>query len=170
MVLPVMNLRVWLFLYQFIIIIVVVLLLKISSKDVYSAMEEASVNTTVIAAITIDKISDLEFGIAVQGDGPKQVIPGTTENAENASFLVSGEPYTGYHITLPHSVMMTTGQGMGVRQQIIVNNFASFPSGNGMLNGRGFQLLFVGATRSALLLNQTVGAYRGTFIVEVVYN
>ena len=98
------------------------------------------------------------------------VNPGTSENPENASFQVSGHSNTTYDIILPTSVIMVTGDGVGANKQIVANNFASYPSGRGTLDGSGNQLLLAGATRAALLLDQVVGSYTASFTVEVIYN
>jgi hypothetical protein len=138
-----------------------------SNSTVYAATSApANANQTVTAAIAATKVSDLEFGSAVQGDIAKTVAPAAVENAENASFNVTGQASTAYTITLPASITMT-GPGAG----IVVNAFASFPAAgaNGMLSAGGAQLLLVGGTRAALPGGQVVGAYTAPFTVDVVY-
>lgn len=124
----------------------------------------------VTAAIAITNVSDLDFGSAPQGDAQKTVAPGAAENAENGSFTVTGTPNAAYTITLPSngSVIMQTGAG-GANETIAVNNFTSFPSGNGTLSAGGSQLLLVGATRAALGASQVVGNYTAAYTVTVVY-
>ncbi len=121
-------------------------------------------------ALSISQNSDLIFGSAPQGDGPKVVPPGTTETSENASFDVKGKKNTTYVITLPSTAInMTTGSGSTAQQRISVSNFTSNPASNGLLNNQGRQFLYIGATRAALLFNQTVGSYSGSFQIIVVY-
>lgn len=138
-----------------------------------AASDTAQAIQVVQAAIGIAQVSDLDFGTAVQGDAAKTVAPGAAENAENASFQVTGEPGLAYTITLPAngSVIMITGAGVAANEQIAVNNFVSNPAAgaNGLLSAGGTQSLFVGATRAALLATQVTGAYSDTFTVDVVY-
>jgi hypothetical protein len=126
----------------------------------------------VVAKISILNQSDLVFGSASQGDGAKQVQPGTTENDTNGSFNVTGASNTAYTIALPADgvVTMTTGAG-GADRTIAVNTFRSFPleGANGLLGPGGTQLLLVGATRAALPDTQVPGNYTGTYTVTVVY-
>lgn len=147
----------------------------VSATVVYSANAIAASTTgnavqVVTAALNIANVSALDFGTAVQGDAAKTVAPGASENAENGSFNVTGQPSTAYTITLPSngSVQMTTGGG-GANETIAVENFASFPANTGMLSAGGSQLLLVGAQRAALGASQVAGSYTGTYTVTVVY-
>lgn len=138
-----------------------------------AASDTAQALQIVQAAISIAFVSDLNFGTAVQGDAASTVAPGAAENADNASFLVTGEPALAYTISLPANgiVVMTTGAGVAANEQIAVNNFVSNPAAgaNGLLGAGGTQSLFVGATRAALLATQVTGSYSDTFTVDVVY-
>ena len=142
------------------------------SQATNAASDTAQALQTVIAAISISQVSDLDFGSAAPGDAAKTVAPGAAENAENASFLVTGEASTAYTITLPadSTVVMQTGAG-GANETIGVDSFTSNPAAgaNGLLDGSGQQDLFVGATRDALGASQVAGAYTATFTVDVVY-
>ena len=137
-----------------------------------AATDSASATATVTAAIAIAQVSDLDFGSAVQGDANKTVVPATSENAENASFDISGDANTTFTITLPanSTVIMETGAG-GVNETIAVDNFVSYPlaGANGLLDGSGQQQLFIGATRDIIGAAQVPGSYTTTFTVEVVY-
>ncbi len=126
---------------------------------------------TVIAAISIRKVSDLDFGVAAPNDPAKTVPAGSGENSENASFMVTGEPGRNFTILLPSdgSVQMTTRSGLLPNESIPVARFTSFPARVGTLGPSGEALLYVGATRSALKPNQVQGQYSGTFTVNVVY-
>jgi hypothetical protein len=126
----------------------------------------------VITQISIDAVSELIFPDAPQGDGAGQVAPGTTDNANNASFTVAGEPGKAYNILLPADgavAMALNGTGTAPDEVIAVGDFASFPSGSGQIQSNGEQLLLVGATRSALSSSQVPGDYVGTFTVIVAY-
>jgi hypothetical protein len=125
---------------------------------------------TIINMIKIAKTSDLLFPSSVQGSSSYTLPPGSSENANNASFTITGEPSTSYQIILPgaSSIVMKTAGG-GALKEIIINSFASNPSSTGTLNVSGSQMLYVGATRASLPLNQFVGNYTGTFNVTVIY-
>lgn len=138
----------------------------------YAASATANATASVIAAIGITKVSDMDFGEGITGDSAKTVAPGTSETAANASFNVTGEPSRAYTIALPAdgAVTLVTGDGSGATKQIAVTSFTSYPSAgaNGVLTG-GAESLFVGATRAALPSNQVTGSYAATFTVTVVY-
>lgn len=127
---------------------------------------------TVVAAISIVNVSDLDFGSAAAGTVAKTVAAGAIENAENGSFIVSGQANTAYTILLPaNGVVVMTTAGGGLNKDIPVNSFTSLPAAgaNGLLNAGGTQLLLVGATRSALGASQVAGSYTSTYSVTVVY-
>ncbi len=119
-------------------------------------------------AIAIRRDSNLNFGSAVAGDPAKVVSPGVTENAENASFRITGDKNRAFTIILPGSMTMSRTKSK-VTDTIIVANFTSHPSLVGNLGSSGVVNMFVGATRSALRLNQLAGSYSGSFSVTVVY-
>ncbi len=155
----------------------VVSILTISStfhlQVAQAASDTAQALQLVLSPIAITQVSDLDFGSGYPGDAARTVAPGVAENAENASFAVSGEANTAYTITLPADgvVTMITGAGVVADEQIGVNGFLSFPAAgaNGLLDATGNQNLFVGATRDALLATQVAGSYAATFTVDVVY-
>ena len=140
----------------------------LSNSAVYAASTTANARQTVVTAIAIVKVSDLEFGSASQGAVAKTVNAGTVEDAFNASFTVSGEPSTAYTVTLPTSATMITAGG-GANKTILVNAFTSYKVGGGNLSAGGTDTLLVGATRAALGAAQVTGAYTTTFTVDVVY-
>ncbi len=142
------------------------------ATQVNAASTTADALQIVTAAISIVKVSDLDFGTAAQGAVAKTVAPGAAEDAENGSFTVTGTPAAAYTITLPANsiVVMQTGAG-GANETIAVDSFLSFPAAgaNGVIGGAGTQLLLVGATRAALGAAQVAGSYIGAFTVDVVY-
>lgn len=153
------------------ICLILCLFLPQSARSASTATTTANATATVIASISIVKVSDLAFGIASPGDAAKTVAPGTVEDAQNASFTVSGQASTTYSIILPASATMTTGAG-GTNQTILVNTFTSTPaagSNTGLIGAGGTQTLFVGATRAATGAAQVAGAYTGSFTVTVNY-
>jgi hypothetical protein len=125
---------------------------------------------TIVHKLQIQKISDLNFGEASPGDGAKTVLAGNSENRENASFEIRGEPTRGFQIILParNSVKMVTGNGGGNRE-IVIQDFSSTPSSGGALDSNGKSMIYVGATRAAISDNQKTGEYVGQFYVTVVY-
>ncbi len=140
-------------------------------NDALAAQSIAQALQKVIAKLDIAKVSDLDFGEAPQGDVAKTVAPGASENGENASFNVVGEPDRTFTISLPEegTVKLETDGGGAANKEIAVSSFASFPATTGQLSASGSQMLFVGATRAALLDNQQTGSYSGSFTVEVIY-
>ncbi len=116
--------------------------------------------------ITITQVSDLNFGVGFRNDAAKTVMPGTFENAENASFMIQGDPNRAFTIQLPRRIDMNSTLG---NQKIRVQNFTSFPNANGTLDASGISYIFIGATRSALKNNQQTGPYVGVFTVTVIY-
>jgi hypothetical protein len=149
---------------------VVLVLSSMSAHRAQAASDTATANCTVVAAIGIAQVSNLEFGTDSAGAVAKTVAPGTADNAENASFAITGEPSTAYTITLPSDGTVVMGNGgTGANNEIAVNSFASFPATTGTLDGTGAQTLLVGATRAALGGAQNSGSYSATFTVDVVY-
>lgn len=136
-----------------------------------AASSVGSISQRVIRALSIQRVSDLDFGSAAPGDGPKTVSPGTSENQENASFLVRGEPSQCYQVILPSdgTIALTHEDGDASRGRIAINAFRSYPDSTGTLDGIGRQLLYVGATRSAISETLRSGLYTGVFTVAVVY-
>lgn len=133
-----------------------------------SAMANAT--QTIIHKIQIKKISDLNFGEAAPGDGPKSIAPGSNENSENASFEIYGEPHHSFQIILPSpgSVKMISGEG-GLNREIPILSFASNPNLLGKIDEDGKLMIFVGATRGLIPRTQKTGEYIGQFHVTVVY-
>lgn len=150
------------------------LVIALPSASAIAATATAEALQIVEAAIAINKQSDLDFGTASQGDAAKPVAADTTETAENASFLVTGEANKAYTIALPADgdvIMKKDGIGGSADSEIAVNGFESFPlqGANGVLDGSGQESLYVGATRDALLATQESGSYTDTFTVTVFY-
>jgi spore coat protein U-like protein len=143
-----------------------------ATNNAYAASTTGNAIQTVIAALSIANVSDLNFGSAPAGDVAKTVAPGASEDATNGSFTVTGQASTAYTITLPvDGVVTMITAGGGVDKTIAVDSFLSFPAAgaNGLLSSTGSQSLFVGATRAALGATQVAGAYTGTYTVTVVY-
>lgn len=121
------------------------------------------------APIKISAVSDIDFGTGVPGDPSKTILSGTSENATNGSFKVTGDANRAFSIVLPTAAIdMKFKQGPKT-DLISVSGFQSFPSGSSALDSTGARNIFIGATRAALKPNQMAGAYSGTYSVTVVY-
>lgn len=119
-------------------------------------------------AIQIVNTQDLNFGTLAQGDSATRVRPNKNE-PNNARYDVSGNKDTAYTIILPTEIFITRFGGGSFPMR--VKNFASRPAAgaNGLLNKKGVQTLYVGATLEKIPFNQPGGPYSGSFVVEVIY-
>ncbi len=121
------------------------------------------------AAIKIAGVSQIDFGTGAPGDSIKIILPGTTDNATNGSFIVRADANRAFTIALPvTAINMQTGSGPTI-DTIAVSNFTSFPAGISTGDAAGNRTLLVGARRAALKLTQRAGLYSGTYTVTVVY-
>ncbi|UCH73103.1 MAG: DUF4402 domain-containing protein [Rhodospirillales bacterium] len=128
--------------------------------------------------LTITWAQDLEFG-TLAGDGTfsgtatinpvsgaKTVAGGVYDFGginNPAVFDIRGEKNTTFSITLPGSVILSSGGST-----MTLNNFTSSPSGFGVLANNGQATLSVGATLQ-VGAGQPAGAYTGVFTVTVNY-
>lgn len=155
----------------------------VSSAPIMAADADAS--ATVIVPLTIAKVTDLAFGKFASGTGGTVTMDtagvrgnsggvllaaGGSEGA--ATFTVTGEPDSGYAITLPAT---TTLNGPGGATMVLTlgsdTNAGGTITGNataGTLNAGGTQTLSVGGSL-AVAAAQTPGAYLGTFAATVAY-
>jgi hypothetical protein len=148
----------------------VILSSKAFAATRFSDTAAASANQKIVYRLELRKVSDLNFGEASPGDPAKEIKAGISENAENASFEVSGEPYRAYQIILPssNSIKMIHGGG-GLNREILIKEFTSWPIRTGVLNAQGESMIYVGATRQGIFRSQIAGDYTGQFFVTVVY-
>ena len=130
--------------------------------------------------INISVQDDLAFG-SVAGDGstPGAVAVSAATGAKSVSggafdfggvhararFLVTGDKFAAYIITLPGSITATDSGGPG---STTIDNFTSNPSGTGVFANNGKATLFVGATMN-LGVGQSAGSYSGIFGVIVLH-
>jgi hypothetical protein len=118
------------------------------------------------APIAIVNNSALNFGSIVAGSATKIVPPGSSENASNASFRVTGDANTAYTISLPSTItLLKNGTGP---ESITVNALNSNPTVTGTIQSNGRQNLYVGGSLSVPMATNR-GNYTGTFTVDVVY-
>ena len=119
--------------------------------------------------LTVSPLSELNFGVLVQGDPEKTIPSGSSETSANASFRLTGAPGASYSVILPDSIQILNG-GNEPGRTLDVRNFSSFPSGSsGVLTLGGESFVYVGATISSVLATQVVGIYRGSFPITIVY-
>jgi hypothetical protein len=140
----------------------------------------AHASATIVTPISISKTNDMDFGnVATNGAAGTVVLtpsstrtisggvtlPATTGTVIAASFAVTGSGNYTYTITLPASVVITSGANT-----MTVNSFTSTPSSTGTL-ATGAQTVLVGATLN-LTASQAEGAYTSSspFTVTVNYN
>lgn len=143
--------------------------LLMSGSTAFGAQATGRAIMKVVAAVSVNNVSDLVFAEANAGAASETVNADTTETAQNASFDIAGEPNRAISITLPAdgSVKMMTAGGGSADSEIAVDQFTS--NGPSQIEASGTTQLFVGATRAPLSTTQTAGDYEGTFAVDVVY-
>jgi Domain of unknown function (DUF4402) len=149
-----------------------------------SATVSTSATTRIVAPITITKNSDLAFGTVVRSstantntvtiaaaDGARS-ISGTgtgalaTSTSGRATFTVGGEGAQTFSITVPATVVMTSGAN-----NLTVNLVASGATGtlSGTLGTAGTATFGVGGN-FVLAQTQVSGNYTGAFNTVVAYN
>ncbi|MGH1467556.1 MAG: DUF4402 domain-containing protein [Bdellovibrionales bacterium] len=136
-------------------------------QKAYSIATTNLVRMYVPGSIGIIKISDLDFGVEVQGGPRKRVPRGSAETPENASFLVQGVGGATFTISIPPGSIFLDHPTSG--DQLEVRNFRSRPNGSGRIQNNGERMVYVGATRRPIPLTAAPGLYTGTFTVTVVY-
>lgn len=133
----------------------------------------------VSASIGITNTQPLSFGKFVAGNGSITISPAGARSAtggviglsssgpgQAAQFMVTGDAFTTYAVTLPADGTVTMDNG---GNYLSVNAFTSSPASAGALSGGGSQLLSVGA-RLDVIAGKATGAYSGSLMVEVDYN
>ena len=152
-----------------------------ASSGFAQASATANASATIVTPISISKTADMNFGnVATNGavgtvvlapagtrtPGGGVTLPANVGTVTAASFTVSGSDSYTYAITLPASVVITSGS-----DNMTVDNFTSTPSVTGTLTS-GTQVINVGATLN-LVASQAEGAYTSSiapFTVTVNYN
>jgi len=143
----------------------------------------ATATAEIVAGIQIIHLNaaDLKFGQvipSIYGDGTVTIAPDSSRtyagvdviNSNSytaAHFKVSGAANTSFGITLPTSIYLQLSEDASVT--MLVDQFTSNPSGNGMLDATGAANLDVGATLH-VHANQRHGRYDAPFSVTVAYN
>lgn len=124
---------------------------------------------SVIRGLSAKKISDLDFGVGVQGDPSLSIDP--ANGSGHAGMDVAGQPNRTVTITLPgNNLKMRNGRGGSADKEIPLSNFRTNLAGSTFqLDGNGNGKLWIGATRAALRPNQYPGSYSTTFTVTIAY-
>lgn len=152
--------------------IIAILMLASTINQAFSATTSANVTSYIKRALSINKVSDMNFGTASPGDPSKVIPPGSSENLENASFKIYGEPNSNFFINMPYAneVKINTGNGGTPQTEIIVREFKTNADGSiPKFDDKGSFNLYVGATRDQIRLDQTPGPYIGHFPVIIIY-
>lgn len=159
----------------------VILVIGFAANVSAQSTASASASATIISPISITKTLDLDFGnVAASGAAGTVVItpagtrsttggvslPVIAGTVTSASFNVAGQGNYTYAITLPASVVISSGAN-----NMTVDAFTSTPTATGTLSAGGTQTVNVGATLN-VNASQASGLYTsGTpFDVTVNYN
>lgn len=149
-----------------------------NSKMFAQTTTQANASASIVAAMTLTKTTDLNFGSIIPSTGGTiQVAPNGTRTVTSgaaslfggtvtaATFTVGGTGNSTYAITLPGSHTISSGGN-----NMTVATFTSNPSGTGTL-AAGTQTLTVGATLTVGNAQPT-GVYTSVtgFDVTVNYN
>jgi hypothetical protein len=143
-----------------------------------TASASANANARVVAAITLNKTADLNFGDVVAGGtlgtvvmstvGARTVTGGTTLGNANgaavAAFTVGGVASATYAISLPSGATTISSGGNNMTVDTWTGSKAT-----GTLSAGGSDNFTVGGTLH-VAANQAAGSYTGTFSVSVNYN
>jgi len=148
-----------------------------------SAQASANATATIVKAISIDKVKDLQFGkiiaaptagqVAIQLDGSRTIAAGNVvlfnqgSDHQAASFKTIGSPGAAYYLVFPAdgSVSLTGPSGS---DPMTIEGFVH--SASGTLDATtGEETFNVGATLN-VGANQAPGQYTGTFTVTAAYN
>ena len=163
-------------------IVLLATLAALAGPSAYAANSAtATIGANLVTAISIVKVTDLNFGYVVPGGtlgtvvipavaSPTRtltggVVLGNAGSTSSASFTVTGAANATYSITLPASSSISDGTN-----SMTVNTFTSTPSLNGTLSSGGSQALYVGATMNVAANQVFVAPFAGTFNVTVNYN
>ena len=107
------------------------------------------------------------FPDAYPGSPAFTIDPTNSETAQNASFLVTGEPGKRVTIILPKQRVTLEENKSGAK--IYVEDFKSNVGHTSDLDQNGELNLYVGATRMDIPTRTPSGDYTGTFTVTVMY-
>jgi Domain of unknown function (DUF4402) len=164
------------------LLIIAIVLIGFTVNSFAQATANATATATIISAITIAKVTDMNFGnasvssvgtVLLATNGTRTVtggvtLPSVAGTVSAASFNVTGQGTSTYSISLPvsaHTITRTSGA-----ETMTVSGFVSSPSGTGTLVA-GAQTINVGAVLG-VAAGQVAGVYTNAtgFNVTVNYN
>lgn len=146
---------------------------------VNAATTTTTVEANIVSTINLVAQSGIVFGdiaasaipgtVTIDTDGSRTTTGGVTVNTSTfgtpAKYEVSGDPNAYFIITLPTTVVITSGSG----DDMTIENFTSVPEGNGQIDAGGKQDLNIGGTMKVKSF-QPFGSYKGTMATTIEYN
>ena len=133
----------------------------------HAVTQTARINQRIYPALDIRRMSDMYFPDAYPGSPSFTVEAGNYETAQNASFLVTGEPGKRISVILPRErIILQNGTH---RAKIFVTDLESNVGTSGVLDHNGELKIFVGGTREEIPTRIPSGDYSGSFCVTVMY-
>lgn len=153
--------------------LITIAVVNVNAQNVTTAEAEAS--ATIIAPLTLTKVTDLSFGNVASGSDAGTVVlstagartesgvvlPSVEGTVSAAQFTVGGLTGATYEITLPTSITISNGTNNMTVDTFVHDADEILDSGNETFN--------VGATLK-VGADQAAGSYSGDFDVTVDYN
>lgn len=148
-------------------------------RDASAATTTTTVEANIVSTINLVAQNGIVFGdiaassipgtVSIDTDGSRTTTGGATVNTNTsgtpAKYEVSGDPNAYFTITLPTSVVITSGAG----DNMTIVNFHSVPETNGQIDASGKQNLNIGATMKVGSF-QPFGSYSGIMSTTIEYN
>lgn len=144
-----------------------ILLTVFAQAKAFAVTQTARINQRIYPALDIKRMSDMYFPDAYPGSPSFTVEAGNSETAQNASFLVTGEPGKRVSVILPRERIVL--QNQSYRAKIFVDDLESNVGHSGVLDNNGELKIFVGGTRREIPSRIPSGDYSGSFCVTVMY-
>jgi hypothetical protein len=122
--------------------------------------------------ITIQQLNELNFGEAPQGDAARTLTPESRSPMEVGIFQVQGPGNRVFSVILPSGPVYLQSAEPGVGASTIeIHSFRSVPpeGSSTALDPQGTRLVYIGATRAALSLQQRRGSYTGQYLITLIY-
>jgi len=146
------------------------------SSSVFAASATGNASATIVAPLSITEDVAMDFG-SISPDGTSAttvtITPAGAVSSPDGAGIAGGAPAAGQFTvtgfgTLTYAVSYTGGNLTGPGANMAVSGFTDSIGGAGALAG-GTETFTVGADL-AVGINQTAGAYSGTYTVTVNYN
>jgi hypothetical protein len=154
-------------------------LIAFAPLPIHAASDTATVAAEIVDNITLTNRNGLVFGdvtttnvagtVVLSPGGSRQTTGGASINSAASSgpavFDIEALPNSTFTITLPVVVVLSESTG----NNMVVDNFTSFPVTTGLTDPGGQQSLYIGGTLN-VEGNQLFGSYSGTMSVTIGYN